>query len=86
MPKRFSFRRKPSSTLMGAGAVLHPIMVRRPANPALHDALALQKDQIAIAEAFWDSIAVVEAASLSSSRSLEEFPSEPDADDGAGQS
>ena len=69
---------------MGAGAVLHPIMVRRPANPALHDALALHKDQIAIAQDFWAAIAVVEADIQSSSRSPGETP-EKDADDGAGQ-
>jgi hypothetical protein len=70
---------------MGAGAVLHPILVPRPLDPALHDALALQKDQEALARDLWGAVDAFEAELKSSSRSEQEASVDENADDRAGQ-
>jgi hypothetical protein len=62
MPKRFGFKRSARSTLMGAGSVLHPILVPRSSHPALDDALALHQDQVAIAGDFWSAIETLDAS------------------------
>jgi uncharacterized membrane protein len=46
---------------MGGGTVLGPISLWRPTNPALHDALALRQDQVAIAGDFWSAIETLDA-------------------------
>lgn len=70
---------------MGAGAVLESVYRLPPSNPALEDALAFQRDQLALAQDLWGAIATFEAEMKSSSRSDQEKPLE-DADDGAGES
>jgi len=83
MPKRFGFKRSIHHALMGAGAVLHPIFIRRPSNPAEYDALALKRDLAVVGVDMWDAIAVVEAVSKPSSRSSQPSKAEQDVDDSA---
>lgn len=71
--------------LMGSGAVLHPILVPRPKDPARHDARALQQDLAVIGQDLWDAVAAVDAASNPSSRSSHAKAATENDDDKAGQ-
>jgi len=59
MPK-LRLKRRPNSILMGAGAVLGGFAAPAP-NPELRDALALHRDQVALAEDLWGAIEVFDA-------------------------
>jgi hypothetical protein len=69
MRKRFSFKKTFHHMLMGSGAVLHPILVPRPKDPAAHDARMLQRDLAVVGQDLWDAVAATDAASRPSSRS-----------------
>ena len=85
MPKTFGFRKTLHHCLMGAGAVLHPILMRPPADPAAHDARALERDLAVVGQDMWAAIAAFEAADESSSRSNHAQQTEQNADDSSGQ-
>ena len=61
MPKCLRFSR-PSSFLMGAGAVLETLLPRTPRNPALRDAAALRQDQLVVAQELWRAVEVFDAS------------------------
>jgi hypothetical protein len=85
MPQRFGFKKSFRHVLRGAGSVLHPIFVPRPSDPALHDALALQKDFAVVGQDMWDAVALLEEESNLSSRSAQNQEAEPNADDSSRQ-
>lgn len=77
MPKLSRFKKAPRSALMGAGAVLD-IQAGPAHNPALRDALALQRDMMVVAEDLWGAVAVFDAASKPPSHPGKETRSKQD--------
>lgn len=86
MSKPFGFKRTFHHVLMGAGSLLHPLIVTRPADPALHDALALQRDLAVVGQDMWDAVDLFENESNLSSRSAQNQQAEPNADESPRQS
>lgn len=62
MSKFFRAKRFPNRVLMGAGAVLGSLSNSGSKNPALHDALALRRDQLAVGGDFWRAIETFDKA------------------------
>jgi len=62
MSKLFRARRFPNDALMGAGAVFGPLVISGPKNPALQDALALRRDQLAVGSDLWRAIETFDKA------------------------
>ena len=85
MRKRFSFKRTFHHILMGSGAVLHPIFVPRPEDPARHDARALQRDLAVVGQDLWEAVAAIDAAPRPSSRSSHPPEATQNDDDADGQ-